>query len=355
MPAVNITVIKNSIAKNDIRPVYFLFGNDAYLKKQYADKIIDKTASRDDVFNFMQFGGEARLSDIYDAVMQFPMLSDKKCVVLSDYDFEKADKSDFATLMEIIGETPDTTVFIIWCNNYDFDAKKSERAKKIIGAVEKIGGMAAQLDHLNSGELRKMLATGAAKRGINMPVFVAEKLIENCGEDIFTLKNELEKLCSYCLSNGLSEITAETVSLVTVRSFEASVFELSKKIFAKDTAGVIRLLDELFYLKSEPAVILHSIFTSFIDAYRVFTASCVGVATQTVADDFGYRGRAFVLNNIKGFAVRLDNKTYDLCFEEIKAAEELLKGYAADERTVIEQLCVRLIYIISKGTKIDEA
>ncbi len=353
MPAVNLSVLKSALNKDDIRPVYFIFGADGYLKRQYTDKIIDKTADRNDVFNFMLFESGAKLSEVYDAVMQLPMMAEKKCVVLCDYDFEKADKADFTTLKEIIEATQSDTVFIIWCNNYSFDFKKSERARKIIAATEKQGGMAVQIDHLTPLELRKMLISGAAKRKIVLPMAAADRFINNCGEDIFTLRHELEKLCSYCTANSVSEITAEIIEQVTVKSLEASVFELSDKIFAKNTAGAIKLIDELLYLKTEPAVILHSIFSSFIDAYRVFAGNAAGVNNSQISADFSYGKRGFVLDRVRAAASKMDSRRFSLCFKAITEADVSLKSFSASERTVLEQLIIRLIFIISKGTEID--
>lgn len=354
LAVVNVGALKSALLAGKLCKIYFLFGNDAYLKKQYADKIINMTTDRSDVFNYMPFSADCNMGDVYDAVLQVPLMSDKKCVVLCDYDFEKADKQSFETLKEIIESTPESTVFIIWCNNFEFDFKKSDRARKIAAAIDKCGGTSVQIDHPTAYDLKKMLISGAAKRGITFQSGAAEYLIENCSDDINTLRYELEKLCSYAKASGVSEITRAIIDSVTVKSLEASVFELSKKIFAMDISGAMALLDELFYLKTEAAVILHSVFSSFIDAYRVFSAETAGVKIPQIAADFNYGRREFVLSQIRNSAMRMDNKKFNLCFEEIISADAALKSFSGSERTVLEELAVKLIYIISKGEKIDK-
>ena len=113
--------LKANISAGNILNTYFIFGDDTYLKKNYVDKIIDKTVDRNDDFNFIRFEGECNLQEVYDAKEQFPMMSEKKCVVLMDYDFEDADKSDFEKLILLLSEPNETTVFIYWCNNFSFD------------------------------------------------------------------------------------------------------------------------------------------------------------------------------------------------------------------------------------------
>lgn len=343
-------MLRNSLKSGTLLNAYFIFGNDAYLKKQYVDKIVDKCVSRDDVFNFAQFSDNCVLQDVYDFKEQFPLMSDKKCVLMCDYDFEHAQKSDFDKLVEMLKNPNETTVFILWCNNITFDTKKSDKAKKIIAATEQGGGMAVQLDHRSVADLKKMLITSAQKQNISFSSSAADYLIECCGDDLNVLHTELSKLISY-VKEGI--ITKEIIDKLCVKSVEASVYGLSKEIFSKNLGGAIKLLDELFWLKTEPQIILHSIFSAFIDAYRVYAAALDGVSLNEAAKQFGYGNRAFVLEKISYTAKKITPKMYNLCFSEIVAAEGALKGFSANERTVIEELIVRLVYILSKGEKID--
>ena len=90
MPIMNETDLKRNIDSGKLLSVYFMFGNDDGLKKLYSSKIRSKIVPEDDFFNFQRFEGDVDLQSVYDAVMQFPMMAERKCVVLSDYDFEKS-------------------------------------------------------------------------------------------------------------------------------------------------------------------------------------------------------------------------------------------------------------------------
>ena len=80
--------LSKSITEGKFYDVYFIFGEDAYLKNYYSNKLIDKSYDGDPFFNLQKFEDNVDLQEVYDAVNQFPMMSDKKCVVLSDFDFE---------------------------------------------------------------------------------------------------------------------------------------------------------------------------------------------------------------------------------------------------------------------------
>lgn len=351
MPVCYENMLKNSLANGNLLNAYFIFGNDAYLKKQYVDKIIDKAVDREDIFNFISFTDEADLQEIYDAVEQFPIMSEKKCVLLTDYDFEDTGKNDFEKLTEILSNVPDSCVFIFWCNNLEFEFKKNSKAHELAAAVEKCGGMAVQIDHRSIAELKRMLQNGAEKRGAQFENGAAEYLIETGSDDINVLISELEKLCAYV---GSGKITKEIIDKVCVKSYAASVYNLSKELFSLNIIGVMKLLDELFFMRVDATPILHSIFTTFIDAYRVFNAQKAGVNIPTVAKDFGYGKRDFVLTKLPTGAKKLDEKKFNLCFKALVSADNALKSFGANERTVLEELAVRLIYILSRGEDIAE-
>lgn len=343
-------MLKNSLSGGTVLNAYFIFGNDAYLKRQYVDKIIDMVVDRNDVFNYSFFTDTADMQEVFDTVEQFPMMNDKKCIVLADYDFERASKNDFEKLIEISSNVPDTSVFVVWCNNYEFDTKKSNRAKKIVAAVEKSGGMAAQIDHRTVAELRKMLEKGAQKRGTAFETGAAEYLIETCSEDINVLVSELEKLCAYA---STQKITKKMIDTVCVKSLDASVYNLANEIFSFNATAAMQLIDELMFMRIEPTIILHSMFTMLLDAYRVYLGKNAGASIPEIAKDFGYGNREWVLTKLPSNVKRLNNKQFDLCFTAVTDTDTSLKSFGVDQRAVLEQLVVRLIYILQKGEDID--
>lgn len=350
MAAILEQALKNEI-KNGNRNLYILFGDDGYLKKNYTKKISTSYAGEDDIFNFQKFEGECDLQDVYDAVLQFPMMSDKKVVILSDYDFEKCSKSDFEKLCTIISENPDTCVFILLFDVLEVVKKKNTKLAKLISLAEKNNGVAAELNHRTLPELVKMLVAGAQKRGCNFDSAAARYLVETAGEDIDTLKNELEKLCGYV---GKGEITKQTVDLVCIKTVEASVYSLSKQIVECNMTEALKILDELFYLKIEPIIILSTISGFYVDLYRAFIGKERGIQAEEIAKEFGYFGREFVIRNAMSDIRKFDHKKFEMSFDALRAADKSIKSFSGDQRTALEQLVVKLGYIVVKGESLDK-
>jgi DNA polymerase-3 subunit delta len=339
-----------SALKNDKTNVYILFGDDGYLKKMYKDKISRQISDPDDIFNYQKFGPDCDLQEVYDAVLQFPMMSDRKCVILNDYNFLDCDKTDFDKLCTVIRETPDTCVFILWFDSMEIDHKKNSKFKKLESAAEKNNGMAVLLNHRTQGELVKMLTDGAKKRGCSFENNAARYLVEIAGQDINTLVNELEKLCAFV---GKGQITKQTVEDISVKTVEVSIYNLSKQIIDCNMALAIKTLDELFFMRVEPIIILSTISSCYVDMYRAFVGKSKGMSISQTAEQFGYKNNMFLLERAQNNIKKFDFYKFLLSFEALCDADKKLKSFSTDARTVLEQLAIKLGYISVKGESVD--
>ena len=341
--------LKKNIAKG-VGGVYILFGNDGYLKKNYAERISKKTAEKDDVFNYSKFSGECLLQEVYDACMQLALMNDKKYVELVDFDFEKCSKAELTMLCELICSVPETTVFVMRFDTFSFDEKKSSKFKSLLSSCDEAGGLSVKLSHRSRAELAKMLQNGALKRGGKMDYSAANYLLETAGEDIELLQNELNKLIYF--ANG-NLITKQTVDKVSVKSVEASVYSLSKYILATETEKALSCLNELLYMRIEPMIILYTVSGVFVDMYRVFSAKREGKDNSTVIKTFSYKNKAFLVENASRDLRRYDFKRLNLCLEALIDADRSLKSFGGNDRVILEQLILRLVYITAEGEKVD--
>lgn len=351
MAILNEDALKKDITSKTLAKTYLLFGEDSFLKKTYCDKLIDLAYDGDPFFNLQKFESDCDLQDVYNAVEQLPMMADSKCVCITDYDFEHAKSSDFERLCEIIESSHDECVLILRFDFIEVDAKHSAKAKKLIASVEKSGGKPVRLDHKKSQELTKVVCDAATKRGAKLDAATARYLIEVCGNDLSILKNEIEKL-AFFVKGG--EITKSDIDNVSVKTIDESIFDLAKNIFSANTSSAFDMLDSLFFMRVEPVVILYALSSAFLDLYRVFAAKKSGKSIQYVADTFGYGNRSFTLEKYPPLLSRVDADKFYFCFEALRNADKALKSTGAEPRAVLEQLIIKLIYIIVKGESIDK-
>ncbi len=351
MPIVYEDVLRKDISGKRFAPVYLIFGDDSFLKNYYKDTLAKKASDGDPFFNLQKFESDCNLQEVFDAVNQFPMMAQRKAVVLYDFDFEHCAKSDFDRLVELISNANDTCVLIICFATVDFDAKRGAKEKKLLSAVEKVGGVCAEINHRSTTALIKMLSDGAKKRGCNFSEIAIRYLIEVVGTDLSTLQNELNKLCAYV---GDGEISKEIVEQIAVKSVDASVYEYVKQIISGDVSRALTMLDDMFFMRIEPIAILSVAATSYVDIYRAYTANLKGASKSDIANDFKYpKNKLFLIDRATQNLKRFNGVKLRLSLEAIADADKALKSFGKDPRTVLEQLTVKLVYIIAKGEAVD--
>ncbi len=350
MAVINEDVLKKEISSKTLANSYMLFGDDSFLKKHYSDILVKKSFSGDPFFNFHKFESFVDLQDVYDAANQMPMMSDSKCILLLDYDFEHATKTDFERLCELLVDNSEFSKIILKFDSVDVDIKHSARAKKLISSIEKGNGRAVQLNHRTPQALTKILCDAAAKRGCVLKSNVALYLVQSVGEDLNILRSEIDKLCAFT-SQG--EITKETVDLVCIKTIEGSVYNYVSEIINGNVSNALNILDDMFYMRMEPIAILYTVSASFIDMLRVFTAQRDGVKIPEIASTFGYKNRAFVLDKASYNFKKLDSKRLFACLDTLLEADTKIKNSKTDSKIILEELTVKLIYIIVKGETVD--
>ena len=353
MTLCNESHIKNDIKLGAFAPCYIIIGNDGYLKKQNCGSIVNALVDTDDIFNFQKFSWDCSLQEVYDAKEQLPLMSDKKCVVVQDYDFKDCKADDFEKLLKICGEKSDDCVVVLYFDAVEIDVKKPhERFKKLADATEKIGGRVVLINHRQTGELVRMIIGACEKRGCSVTGDVARFIVEYVSDDIETIKNEIEKLCAY-KKNG--NIDKETVKKVSIKNIEQSIYELAGKIFAKDVSGALTILDELLYMRIKPIALLTSISSVYVDMMRVYAAKKAQLPPSNVVKDFDYGNRDFLVTRAAKRVSGFTEKQIKLSLEELLRADSKLKGFSGEDRVVLEETIVRLSYIASKGESIDKA
>ncbi len=348
MPTVYEDELRSDIKNRSFAPVYLIYGDDSYLKNHYKDTLAKKASDGDPFFNFQKFEGDTDLQEVFDAVNQFPMMAERKSDVINDFDFSKG---DFERFLDLISNANETCVLIICFDAVPFDAKKGNKEKKIISAVEKNAGKCAEINHRTIGAIIKMLSDGAKKRGCVFGDRACRHLIEIVGLDLNTLKNELDKLCAYVESGDISK---EIVEQIVVKSIDASVYDYVKQIFAGDISGALRQLDDMFFMRIEPMAILSVTASSYVDIYRAYAANIKGVTKSDIATDFKYpHNKLFLIDRAQQSLKKFDNTKLQLSLECIAEADKSLKSFGYDAHNVLEQLTVKLVYILTKGESLD--
>ena len=270
MPNLTDAELGRALRQNELSPVYFLYGREVFLSEGYLRKIQEKAVRKGtESFNLQRFdGGELDMVSLQVAEEGMPMMAERKCVTLMNPNLEKMRKEDFDALLEIVKDPNPACVFIIYVAAFELNAKKMPRVRKLIEAVAGIGTV-VEFSPRTQGDLVKFLKTRFQKAGLTIEGPVASAMIARCGSTLEILSGEADKLIAY---KGEGTVTREDVELVTRKSLEASVFDLSKLMLQNQYSRAFAVLEDLFQLREEPLAILGALSAAFLDLYRAKTA-----------------------------------------------------------------------------------
>lgn len=349
MPKITEADLKKQIKSKELPNVYVLFGDEKYLISYYRNAL--KTAivgKKENSFNTHIFSDEnINLDDIVDSVEAFPLMCEKKCVIVDDLNIESLNESDLKKLTDLLLDVPPFCVLILSFSTLNIDRKKSAKWKKFLKSIEKCTHI---IDFAKRGDiaLERQIVSWAKKLGCELSTVDASKIIRNCGNDLLSLRNETEKLCAY--ADGQT-ITSEMIDEIVTKNLETNVFALAKAMAATDYKTAYKQLDILFYQKEEPIAVLAVLLSVYVDMYRVRVAIESGRDPQELTKYFDYKNKEFRIKNAVRDARNISTEILKECLNVILKTDIALKSTSIDKRLLMEEMITKLSMLYKRESR----
>ena len=106
--------LKKQLKEKAFSRVYLLFGEEPWLVRHYASRIAKEAVVALEEFNLQKFDEEASVDQIAEAVEALPMMSERKCVLVRNYNAE-ANASQTAKMTELLADPPESCVLVFAC------------------------------------------------------------------------------------------------------------------------------------------------------------------------------------------------------------------------------------------------
>ncbi|CAN5908410.1 DNA polymerase III subunit delta [soil metagenome] len=175
------------------RPLFAVFGEDAYLRREALGAIARTARTADetdaDDIGISRFpGAQARLSEVLDEVRTLPFLADRRVVIVEEADpFVTANRKE----LESYAERPSSSGILV------LSVKSWPSNTKLAKLVEKVG-LAVECKAPRESELPAWLGKLSKQRwGIKLETDAARLLVELVGPEVGLLSSEVDKLASY--------------------------------------------------------------------------------------------------------------------------------------------------------------
>lgn len=233
--------IAEHIKKNEFKNVYLLYGEEAYLRHQYRDKLKEALCPEGDEMNISRFEGKGISNvEVADLAETLPFFAERRLIIIEESGWFKNGSDGFE---EKLKEFPDTTFLI-------FVESEVDKRGKLYKTVKDLG-YAAEMKTPKEKELLTWLTLQCKREGKQITESATQYLIEQGGFNMNMLQMELEKVLSYAI--GAEEIRLEDVQEVCSNQAENQIFEMLDAIGNQNREKALTLYHDLLTLR-EPAM-----------------------------------------------------------------------------------------------------
>lgn len=318
--------INQDIKSGTFKPVYLLYGEEAFLKKSYKNRLREAIAG-DDTMNYHHFEGKGLdVQEIISLADTMPFFGECRLILVEDSGFFK---SAVEALVEYLPDMPDTTCILFVETEVD---KRSRMFKKV-----KDLGHAAEMTRQNAGQLAAWAGGILAKEGRKVTGHTMELFLSKTGDDMEHIRMELEKLVSYTM--GREVITDQDVEEVCTVRVTNKIFDMVAAIVTRQTRKAMDLYEDLLTLKEPPMRILFLIARQFNQLLQVRELMAKGLDKGSIASKL--KMQPFVVGKVmpqaRAFSREQILSYVNLCVD----AEEAVKTGRLNERLAVELLITK--------------
>lgn len=303
--------LNEDIKSGNLKQVYLLYGEEAYLKKQYKDKLSRAVLPEDDTVNYAYYEGKGiRPEELIDLAETMPFFAEHRLIVVENSGFFKNASPELA---DYIKNLPETACFV-------FVEHEVDKRGKMYKAV-KAKGRVTELSRQDEKTLLYWIAGNVKKEGKKIKEAAAKYLISKVGTDMENISKELEKLFSYTL--GEEEITVRDIDAICTTQITNKIFDMIEAVAAKRQKKALDYYYDLLALKEPPMRILYLLSRQFKLLMHVKDLSGKGYDRARIAKDAGLH--PFVAGKYMEQCRAFKSRQLRDIMEEAARTEELVK------------------------------
>lgn len=240
----------DSLKGGEVHRLYFLYGPEEYLKKEFVRGVIDAALPEGNrAFNLdILYGDEFDRGVFDDRVRSFPLFNERRVVILRNFRALTPTNRDY--IIEAAETASDGVVLIVETPEDRLDTARHKKLKKVADAH----GLSFEFSHLDEAETVDRVRGRLEREGFHIDPRALDLLIESVGTQLIDLTNEVEKLKLAAGEDG--NIDLDTVSQVVGKYRTESLFEVIDALAAHRTGDLVRRVGTLIDGGEEPVFIL---------------------------------------------------------------------------------------------------
>ena len=319
---------------------YLFYGEEDYLKRHYLLSARKETVCDGDVFNHIIINSEHYTPEYLSSVIEaLPVMADKKLIEINSLHYSSMTENELEQFCAVVERLPEYeyNVLIVYTEPDELDEGRKSSAS-------------AELKRLSSvlkpvcfeGQTPSKLADWTYKHFVKeliiAPHDLITKLVNICGGDMYTLSNEIDKLCCYIKAQGRDRLTEEDVNTVCSERKDIAEFEFANAILDGSTDRAFNVLSEMKKSKEKPEIILSGISKTIGDLFIIKTMLGDGYSLDFISKKMAYHSYKVTL--YAKSASKTDIGVLKALNERCYEADKLIKSTSADAYAILERLAV---------------
>ena len=250
-----IKSIFSDIKSGNIKPIYFLMGEESYYIDKISDFIEDTILDEAEKgFNqIVMYGRDVTIEEIVSSAKRYPMMAEKQVIIVK----EAQDLSRNIEKLVSYAENPQPTTVLVF--NYKY--KKLDKRKKLHKAIAK-SGLIFESKKLYENQVSDWIRRVLGGKNYQIEPKAAQMLVEFLGTDLSKINNELDKLVTILPKDTI--VSPEHIEENIGISKDFNNFELRKAVGEKQVLKANRIINYFAENpKNNPLVMTISLLNSF--------------------------------------------------------------------------------------------
>lgn len=251
----NVTQIVSDIKQGNIKPVYFLMGDESYYIDSISKYIEDTILTEEEKgFNQMVlYGRDVSVEEIVGNAKRYPMMAERQVIIVK----EAQELSRTIENLVSYVENPQSTTVLVFCYKY----KTLDKRKKLAKVIEK-HGVLFESKKLYDNQVADWIRRVLSGKKFTIEPKAAQMLVEFLGNDLSKINNELNKLTQIIKKE--ETITPKFIEDNIGISKDYNNFELRKAVGEKQIVNANKIINYFAQNpKGNPLVMTISLLNSF--------------------------------------------------------------------------------------------
>lgn len=315
------------IKKKQFKQAYLLYGQEAYLKNQYRDRLKEALVQEGDTMNFTAFKGkDVNSGEVIDLAETMPFFADRRVILIEDSGLFKKGGEQLADYMK----EPAPSVCIL------FIESEVDKRSRLFKAVKDCG-CAVEFATQDETTLKRWILGRIKKENKTISPAGLDFFLQKTGSDMENISREMEKLFCYTLKKD--SITEADIEAVCTHQVTSQIFDMVEAIALQKQREALKLYYDLLALKEPPMRILFLIGRQFNLLLQVKELKAKGYDNRKIGEKTGLH--SFIAGKYVSQASRFKKEELREALEACVSTDEAVKSGRLNDTMGVELLIVR--------------